>query len=251
MNFKISVLAVFLGLCVQNGYSQDSAQVYFGADVGIGTLFSNPKDLSFVRRENPVYDGYYQSSTYKTYFTNYYASLKVEHLNKTKQFGIATGIRYSLASSVYDKDQSATSYLYVIDDQSETSVNYFKVTSISQNVHSVGIPVEIRFTPFVRRFVKLYFKMAVSGNLRIATDNHAEFYDPNMKVYEKVVTDKIEKPKLFNTTINSGLGLSFGYPGDYLINVDVGVPYFTSGSSSISTTIVGSSFNVSVLFPIK
>lgn len=251
MNFKRRVLAVFFGFSSIYGYCQDSTRVYLGADAGIGTLFSNPKELSFIRKENPVYNDFNVENNYKTKFVNYYVSLKVEHTNKTKQLAVSTGIRYSMASSSFEKSASGTSYLYVIDSKSEASVNYLKVNSITQNVHSLGVPLEVRFTPFVRRFVKPYVKLAVSGNFRILTDNQVDFYDNNMDGYEKVVTNKIEKPKAFNTTANAGVGMSLGYPENYLVNIDLGVPYFTSGSSSIATTIVGTSFNVSVLFPIK
>lgn len=250
MNFRGLLLAFTMGLFTLFCHGQDTARYYIGVYAGIGVSDTRINGLDFLNTNYPVYERYYSSYSLEGHFANYSGSVRIERLNRTGQLGISTGIRYSKSVSWIESDSSFKNWMYVKTVESENITTYYRVNSITQYVHSLAVPIEIRFTPFTRRFIKGYIRASFSGGFNVYTGYNIDFFNPEMKSNERQVEATIKRPNLFTTSSSLGVGMSLGSPDNYLINIDIGIPYLVTASSSIVDPRFGSSFNVSFLYPL-
>lgn len=163
------------------------------------------------------------------------AGVKGEILLGDSKWSILAGVQYLQSFSRIDNKDPWLGYqnFFFYEFREEgTTTEYVTIENITQEVHYIGVPLQIRFSPFRPRRFNLYFMGGIEGNVLIASDTEIEFHERAMKPYESEITDQFGEPDPFNGVFYLGAGATFGRPGGVRIGIDVQLPAVFIGSST-------------------
>jgi hypothetical protein len=235
---------------------KETNQFYFGIETGIRSFASENNDYDFIRAEaTHYYDEYYYNG-YSALTYAPFVSLKAEYRSMSDKFWTSAGINYSSFNSImgnYGYSTGQSDYFYIMLNQSQDASYYYRVKEISETNHYIGIPVDVRFSPFVPRFFRLYFKLGVDFNFKIASKQSVDFYDPDMSKYEGAVLNLFNQPKSFYATGNLGVGIQLGQQNKPNIRFEADLPSFllTPKAFGLMDYYAGGGARICFILPLK
>lgn len=194
--------------------NKNANKLYFGIETGIRTFNSLSHEYDFIREEATYYYGYgynYSKLTWLSYAP--FVSLKAEYRFMADKLWLSAGINYSSFHSLMSKSgnsQNHTDYFYIMLSQSQNESYYYRINEIQETNHYVGIPIDFRYSPFLPRFFRLYFKIGFDLNLKINTKQSVDFYESEMNKHEGEVLDLFDQPNNFYATSTLGIGIQLG-----------------------------------------
>lgn len=259
--------AICLSICMFCSYAQESEvetlpvrpdnRLYFGIEAGIVTFDNQGIDYDFIREEAVYYFGYYDNysqislKSYMPVFT-----LKAEYRAFSDRLWLSGGIGYAFMKSSMgeiNRTQNETDYLYLLLDQHQDETYYYRISSIEGTDHYIGIPLGIRYSPFVPRFFRLYFKLGIEAGFKISSNQSVRFFDAKMKPYEDAVLDLFRKPKTFYSSGSLGIGFQLGKQDRPNIRIEADLPLvvFTPEAFALMEHEMGGGLNLSFILPLK
>ena len=165
-----------------------------------------------------------------------YFGIKPEYFFHNNRIGIASGVRFTTASSklVSDRDN----FLWRINEDDLTT-DFVRINDIRHKSYLLGIPLEFRIFPNKKQWaVQPYIKAGTSFNFRIHSRNQVNFTDKAMEKYEDVVSRQLSENNNFSAFLYAGAGLKIGrHKADRWspwVNVDFQFPYFMLTENSFA-----------------
>ena len=182
----------------------------FGTNVTSGKLVK-PEQI----RENYSQDYYYGDDYYNYGFfvdgnslrTTYFG-LKPEFFISNNRIGIASGLRFTMASSELVSDRN--NFLWKVKEEG-LNTDYVRINDIRHQSYLLGVPVEIRFFPNNRELpFQHYFRLGASLNYRIYSDNQVNFTSFAMKKYDDLVQSQLPNNYAFSASLYGSIGFKIG-----------------------------------------
>ena len=213
-----------------------------GVDFGFENTFGSNVKPSNIRESQSYYrygDGYYNNYYYncgymynEPAFTRYYLGVKPEY-SLNSHFAVAAGLRFSYGESSLTSDRD--NFLWRISE-TETSSNYIRIKSISQNIYGFGIPLEMKIYPNKSDVLcRVYAKVGMAFNFGFASDILVDFVNEEMDKYLPEIESQFEKPDVFDGQFLLGLGMKIGRSKNPFGNIEFQVPIHFKEKQQLSS----------------
>jgi hypothetical protein len=202
------------------------------------------KEYDYLRAIPESYKNYYDphSTAVESNMTRVHAAVKIEKSFLPK-LAFATGIRYTYLESHLEKNQKPQ-YFYLLFDHTGTTTEYLTVRNIKQRANYIGIPLEIRYSPFSGHLFNLFCTAGSDVNLRLASSNDVTFHDEAMSVYESDVSDIVGNPDEMFVSAYAKVGVMIGKDSPWA-SVSAMLPvYLPHGSTTLVQPVAGVGINV-------
>lgn len=230
---------------------------YFGVEAGIKTFDYRSRDYSFIREEATYFYGNYEnysqiaSMTYMPIFV-----LKAEYRMLSDKIWLSGGVDYSFMNSSQSRisqSQYDTDYLYVLLNQDQNDTYYYRVKEVEARDQYIGIPIDIRYSPFLPRFFRLYFKLGFDVNFKIASKQNVVFHDSEMNTHEEDILNLFDESKPFYSTGSLGVGFQLGKQDkpNFRIEADFPTIVITPEAFALMDHSFGGGVRMSFVLPLK
>lgn len=239
-------------------FSQTESKWHIGLEGGGGDASGEINDAWSVRQSINSYNSYYEENYNSGNLVSYsdlsYFGLKTEY-SFNKNLSFATGIRYLIINSNFSGYGRYGNYFYLkTSDDNATSTNFFRVKSIDEMNYYIGIPLEIKYTPFYWGKFGFYAKMGEEAGYLINNKIQINFLQESMNIYQNEVLNSVKlKPNPFYAKLNLGIGVNFTTRGNWMINLDlIGNSYLlTSKNSTLMNLKSVNDLQLSIMAPIN
>ena len=209
--FLLLILSPILALFAQD---KQTLQIHnnlklafeFGTNV-MSTELVKPEEIRENRSSGYMYnDGYYDYGLWGDYniLRTTYFGMKPEYFIFSNRIGIASGVRFIMASSklVSDRDN----FLWKVNE-SGLNTDYVQIKDINQDAFLFGIPFEIRFFPNKRELpFQHYVKIGASINYHIYSKNQVNFTNQAMEKYNDLVLSQLPDNNVFSSFFYGAFG---------------------------------------------
>ncbi len=231
-------------------------QLYINISAGNHFYYCQNPDYDFIRAGTSYYSYSYDSKTLSWFFDQIFANIKLEYRFYDDRFWISSGFRYSnLISSLgrYSYYGSSTDFFYVTANNSENTSNFYRVQNIDYSAHYLGLPLELRYSPFDIRFFRLFFKAGTELNFLLNENNNVTFYSSGMDENKEAVLNLFNSSPDFYGNFYLGAGIHLGKPGRTGIRLEANFPVFpfSSGSFGLVEPTFGGGVELSIVVPLK
>lgn len=229
----------------------------FGVETGVKAINSYGLDYTFIREEAVYYYGYFNSYSEISMMAYVpFVSLKAEYRALSDKLWLSTGIGYSSMNSVMgklSKSQGESEYFYLMLCQNQDETYYYRIKEIREKVHYMGIPLDVRYTPFLPRFFRLYFKFGFEANFKISSEQSVVFHDAEMKKHEDEILDLFDQPNSFYAAGTFGVGIQLGKQDKPNIRIEADFPafMFTPKAFGLMDHAFGGGGRISFVLPLK
>jgi hypothetical protein len=241
MNYRIQLIL----LIVTTSFSSAAQKFNLIFETGVERISCDEdKEYDYLRSIPESYSNYYDpySSAIESNMTRAHAAVKVERLFLPK-LAFATGIRYTYLQSHLKKNQSPQ-YFYLLFRQTGTTTEYLTVRDIEQRANYIGIPLEVRYSPFSGHLFNLFCTVGSDVNVRVLSSNSITFNDENMREYESDVSGIVGSPDEMFVSAYGKFGVMIGRTNPRA-SVSAMLPiYLPQGSSSLVQPVAGVGINV-------
>lgn len=154
-----------------------------------------------------------------------------------KHWSISSGLRFSkYFSSIIKDDYDRGGFFFLKVSQEDERTDFARIKAIKENSNYIGIPWEVKYTPFVFRYFDLHTKLTVELAYRLNTHTDIEFKDEAMKAYQRDVLREIGiKTNPWFSTASLSLGARLKLSKQAYLSCDWVVPafYMTKNNSSL------------------
>jgi hypothetical protein len=202
------------------------------------------KEYDYLRAIPDSYKSYYDpySTAVESKMTRLHAAVKIEKSFLPK-LAFATGIRYTYLESHLEKNQSPQ-YFYLLFRDTGTTTEYLTVRHIQQRANYIGIPIEVRYSPFSGHLFNLFCTAGSDVNLRMSSSNDITFHDETMSIYESDVADIVGNPNDMFVSAYAKVGVMIGKENPWA-SVSAMLPvYLPQGSTTLVQPVAGVGINV-------
>jgi len=207
----LTFILVHFSIHAQESNSPTKKSKYYGINASVGILFPASPEFDFIRGDIlPYSSGGVSESLNALVFTNHFG-ISTEFRNKTYRWGFLFGLNYSRIDASLGKSNlngSNSKYFYLLDNQTGTTTEYFRVKEIDRSIDFIGLPIEIRWLANSPQSIKLYLKLGVELNFKINSGSSVAFYNQDMSAYQDIVLNKFEQEKPFFSAIYFATGLN-------------------------------------------
>jgi hypothetical protein len=202
-------------------------------------------------------DGYYDSGFFQetNSLQTTYFGVKPEYFIFNNRVGIASGVRFTIASSelVSDRDN----FFWKIKEDG-LNTDYIRIDDIKQKSYLLGVPLEVRIFPNNRELpFQHYFKIGASFNWLLNSESQVKVTNKAMNKYEKLVHEQLPKDNAFSSFFYGAVGFKIcKYKEGRRIpwgNIEFQLPYLLLTGKSFAFTkggIFGAGFQCSFQIPI-
>jgi hypothetical protein len=213
--FYLSII-LFL-LIIQSNHAQDieinhkGKKKFIGLEAGIQLIFTQTPEFEFIRGDVLPYASGGASDFIKGQMNKYHFGIKTELHDKSDHWGFLFGLRYSCLNLSLGRNtlyNNSSKYFYILDHQTGTTTEYFRVNEINRKLGLIGIPVEMRWLSNSAKLLKPCFKLGAELDFKISQSSGVVFYNPDMAEYKDRILEKFNEPSAFNASIYFAGGFS-------------------------------------------
>lgn len=258
--FFLSINLIFIFAQEKEEYppaTEPASRVYLGVEIGIKTFDGQASDYEFIREAAVYYYGYYSNYSEISLMTYApFVALKAEYRLLSDKFWLSAGVQYASMTSKMGKISHSgnnSDYLYIMLDQNLDDIYYYRVKEIEEKDHYIGIPIDIRYSPFIPRYFRLYFKAGFEVNFKVASQQNVVFYDSEMKDKEGAILDLFDQPGSTYSTGTLGVGIQLGKQDkpNFRIEADFPTVVFTQEAFAFMDHSFGGGVRMSFVLPLK
>lgn len=235
---------------------EDLDKTYYGIEAGIKTFDTYYKQFDFIREEAVYYYGYYinsRSLTLSSYMPS--VSLKYDYRLFSDKVWLSAGLSYSYMSSFIGGGYSSNNngYFFIMLNQGQESSYYYKIKSITENNHFVGLPIDIRYSPYLPRPFRLFFKLGLHFDYNIFTQRKIVFFNSDMQKHENEILDLFVSPDKYLYGFSLGVGFQLGRQNKPNFRVELEFPaqIFTDENTGLMRYEISGGGKLSFLIPSK
>ena len=204
----------------------------FGANGG----WYGAEKFERVRENRSSFDNYYYSDDFNgsVSLSTSYFGIKPEYFVWNNRIGIASGLRFTQASSIltgYRRSwfSNRDKFLWKIKEEG-LNTDYVQIDDFAQKSYLLGIPLEVRIFPNNRELpVQHYFKMGISFNYRVHSEYNINFTNPAMEKHDDLVKSQMPHKSEFSSFFYGAFGFKIGKfrEGRWIPwgNIELQIPY--------------------------
>jgi len=254
MKLKI-LLSVFLSAIVAvSGLSQDTKTRCLSVDAGIDFISGGPPEKDYIRADRGQFFSDFPTTSLRGLFYRNYVSIKGEKTVLNNKVGLVSGIRYTRTESSIGKESywsNSSDFFYLLLRQEETRTDYLKVNEITQLAGYLAIPLEIRIYPYRPRAFNVYYKIGGDVNYRLHSRTRTVFFNSDMKIFEDEIENVIEKPWVFYSSFDLGVGFRIGMVDKPGVNLEIHIPVtmIRGGKQDFVTPEAGTGIQLNARIP--
>jgi hypothetical protein len=225
---------------------------FTGIEAGIQSIFIQTPEYEFIRGDVLPYASGGVSDFIKGQMNRYHFGIKTEFRDRSNQWGFLFGLRYSRVNLSLGRNtlyNSKTKYFYVLDHQTGTTTEYFRVNEISRKIGFIGVPVELRWLSNSSKLLKPCFKLGAELEFKVSQSSGVVFYNPDMSEFKDRILEKFNEPSAFNAAVYFTSGFNLNKTPD--IDFELVFPYvsLTPEMSGILKTTIGLGLKLEVRIP--
>lgn len=238
---KKFVLLAMLVFSVVAGFAQSNS--YIAIKPGVG------RSYGYTTYENIRANKLSFSTKYGTAVRTWSLNIDVSYVKFTnnKRFGFSGGLRYN----AFEVKLCGKGHELLFHDNNNTY--FFKLGSLSQYVHYLGIPLGVEFVvtdPEAK--VRMIFNVGANFDFKVASSVDAVIENAIIsEEYANIIKENFEKPSPFCFSTYVGTGLRIGRPNGINGSITVEIPYYGYNSIGYASQRFGWELSGSVHFPLK
>lgn len=243
-------------LIIVSAHAQDEPRIkLIGLEAGADVLLVEVSEHDNIRAEASYYSD--AEKNIRGFGSKFYSGIKAEVRSRNNKFGFSAGLRYTRLNTTLGKGYysyysgSTSDFFYFMVEQTDNSIEYFRVEEINENSDYIGIPLSVNYSPFGEHLFTFYFKAGIEVNYRLSTTTTVTFVDPAMKQYNDDVVDQLQDVGRMNAMLNTAGGCRIKAHPRLTLSLEAGPSAFlTENNSRVVNTLgsFGGQFNVQFSF---
>jgi len=240
----------------RKSFTKSPKQLYIGLEGGMNYYSCTEPDYSFIRAQSNQYESY-STTTLHWFFNQHYINALAEFRLVNDKFWVSTGLRYSginaALGKLYAFDSNDEFFYIHLDNTDDQNTNFYRVVYIQENINYLGIPLSVRYSPFLPRFFRLYFKAGMDINFLISKKNEVKFHDDNLQYRENEILVLFDESENYYSTVSLGVGFQLGKQNKPNFRIEANFPTFLISPDSFSYLHpnFGGGFNLVFLYPLN
>jgi len=257
MKQKKLFLLLVAGIAFTTAYSQETPHFSWGVECGTSTVNGNLNEKWAVRQDVSSYNGDYgygNSGSLNTSMSLYSIGFKPEYSFSNDRLSVFSGLRFTRINSYMDKGSSGSGdFFYLRYKTTSTSSEYCRVTNIEENNDYVGIPLELRYTPFRIDNFDFFVKAGTEVGFKLASKTDIAFTTESMNAYKDEILNSVGvKVNSLYSTFYGSIGVKYSPNNRINYNLDIYLPstFLTTNNSTLIIPQNFSGFQFSVQIPI-
>lgn len=255
---QISMLFFVFFLMQISAFGQSKYEYYLNVDVGVGNMNGEMNNQWSVRQDQSSTYGGYSSVSSSIFSDAYqqYISIKPE-IVFSKRISLLSGVRLTqIRSEIIPYDRG--SYFFLRSKETNPlSIDYFRVTSISEKSNYLSIPIELKINIFQPDFwggLAFYGRLGGSVGFLLHSSNKIDFLNLPMEKYEREIIDAMNvKPNSALSMIYGGFGISYQVKNRPTFSLDLPLfaVLFSENNSTLTSNASSSIIQFTVGIPIN
>ncbi|GAB1416316.1 hypothetical protein MASR2M117_17220 [Paludibacter sp.] len=252
VNFKRILFVLFVVNFLQLS-AQEPPRLFLSIDFGTRGLDSELNDSWPIRQDV----GYSSSNANRTVNLDSemsFLGVSAEYALNNR-WSLISGLRFiTLESSAIKNDYDRGGSFYLRLKSDGPTVEYTRIKSIKEQSAFLGIPLEVKFSPFNFKYISLYAKLSGEFAYSIYNSTDIEFKLLEMERFEKSVLNDLNlKYNPFYTSVYATFGARVKLGKSMYTSIDVFTPSFTmsqNNSRLLNVTDVAGT-QISLIFPLN
>lgn len=179
-----------------------------------------------------------------------YVGISPEFTLKNKKLSISPGLRFiKLSTDIVKPDYDRGGYFFLRLKSDGTVTNYTRVKAIREGINYLGVPLEIKYTPFVFPNIALYVKLSGELAYQLNSSTDIEFKMKEMEEHhDAVLRDLNLQVNPFYASVVASFGARIRLSDKFYCSMDVFLPssYMTENNSGLVklNSITGLQFSI-------
>ena len=251
--FKLYIFLLFISIA-SSAFSQEEKPRFIYIETGIDFISGDPPQKDYIRTDVDQYSTDYVTTSLRGLLYKNYFGIKAEKKILNSRIGLLSGIRYTSMVSTLGQEAYWTNnpdFFYLLFRQEDTKTEYLKVREIKQVTGYLGIPLEIRVYPYQPRGFNVYYKIGADINCRLHSKTDAGFFNDEMEVFEDELSQVVEEPWAFYSSVHLGVGFRIGREEKPGVNIEILIPatIMTGSSESLVSPGAGAGLMLNARIP--
>jgi hypothetical protein len=199
---------------------------FFGIEGSSSILFTSSPKFEFIRGDVLPYSSGGVSDMINGKMIKNHVGIKAEFRSKSNQWGLLIGLRYSQLNLYLGRNElygATTKYFYVLDHQTGTTTEYFRVREISRKIDFIGTAIEVRWLSKSPKLLKPYVKFGAEFDSKVQHSDNVVFHNQSMQDYKERIVNKFDNVSSFNSSIYFAGGVNLDKKPD--IDLEIILPY--------------------------
>jgi hypothetical protein len=248
-----SLIWLFVFSPVINARDSTFKAIDIGLNIKTGMNEIEAQDYDFIRALNN-YDQYYGNNGLYAYSYAWSAGINVEKRVLNNKFGVYTSLRYLNMQNSLEIENSygSSNFFYILANQDETKTDYLRVVSISEKLHFINLPIELRIYPFKPRVFNLFFGIGGEISYMLKESGNVDFLSSPMEYREKEVLDLFDDTGSFHALAYASAGILLNFNSNCYFRIAAIFPSFDlikNPSGIVDMNTLGGGANFSLSFP--
>lgn len=240
-------------------FAQNNTKWHIGLQMGGDQAFGDINKKWNVRQNLNSYSGYdydysYNSESLLSNSSAFFMEIKTEY-HLSNKLSLASGISFTKLNVSFTGNGTNGNYFFLrVSDANATQMDCFRIKSIDEENNYLGVPLELKYTPFrIGRF-GFYGKIGTDIGFLIHKKTRINFQLPEMQQYENEVFESVgTKTNSLLSTLRGGLGISYTTNKDLVLNFDIfsGGSFLTENNSRLINLKSMSGVQCSIMLPLN
>lgn len=196
------------------------------------------------------YDGFNSNVNLGSWLN--YAGVSPEFSFFNKKLSISPGLRFTnLNAEIVKSDYYKEGYYFLRVNSDGITTNYARVKAIREETNYLGVPLEVKFTPFYFSYISFHVKLSAELAYKIYSSTDIEFKHADMENYQnEVLNDLSIGVNNVYSSVYASMGARFSLGDKMFCSLDVFLPafYMTKNNSSLVNinNISGAQFSLDI-----
>lgn len=254
----ICILLIFIGFT----HAQTPARVSLKFEAGVGPVTTTDNKAWDIRQDVGMYYYDYNSSYgngYRNNSSDVYPNISLAHFAVKPEvsffndkLAVSSGISFNfIVSDMTSYGYNDDDYFYLRYNTTDVLSEYAKVKTITENTTYMGIPIDVKFSPFSFWKMDFYLKTGIDINYKLGTNTDIQFVNESMESSEQLILNKMGiKTNNLLSIWSNGIGVTFGNKEKLRYSVEYILPsvILTNNNSTIANANMYYGFRFSVQF---
>ena len=239
-------------LLVTSLIAQQNHRFLLGFEFSGATVSGQLSENWSVRQDISPYSGYsmYTSSVNNVSSIAYFG-IKPELTFNRNRLSVDSGVRFTQLDS-YLSGGINDEYFFLRYKSDASATEYARVKTLSETVHYLSIPLELKYVPIQISNVGIYGKIGTEAGIKLNSKKAIEFISESMKPYgEEILNTNQVNPNNMYSTFYGAIGVRWESLRGTHVNLEWLLPsrFLTQNNLTQITPGKFSGFQLSVLFP--
>lgn len=252
--FVLSILLLLNSI----SYAEKPKNLSLRLEFGSNEVNNSLNETWNIRQDvGSYYDSGSSSNSVSTNMNVTHFGIKPEISFFDNKLALSSGLRFSKVASdlsmLYNYNNSKN-FFYLRYNTNGLNTEFARVSAINQSSNYLGIPLDIKLTPFSLFKFGFYVKTGIEIGYKVGSKTTIDFVNDDMNQYKDAILESVGvKVNNAYSTWSTAIGVSYGSYNKLRYNLEFLLPSFflTQNNSSLVNSDMFTGFQCSIQFPIK